>query len=81
MVKCRQKVVRLVHIYQFKFNEFFQKFSQYFFEKIWTMVLNKHVAATKQNEKLIQAVIRYLNEMSTYPDLTEFFKSNMLSLF
>ena len=23
LVKCRQKVVRLVHIYQFKFNEFF----------------------------------------------------------
>lgn len=23
LVKCRQKVVRLVHIYQFKFNEYF----------------------------------------------------------
>ncbi len=80
-MKCRQKAVRLVHIYQFKFNEYFQKYSQYFFLKIWDMVTHKHAAACKQNEKLIQAIIRYLSEMSTYPDLTEFFKSNMLSLF
>lgn len=37
--------------------------------------------STKQNEKLIQAIIRYLNEMSTYSDLAGFFKTNMLSLF
>jgi hypothetical protein len=27
LVKCRAKVVRLVHIYQFKFNEYFSKYS------------------------------------------------------
>jgi hypothetical protein len=26
-------------------------------------------------------VIRYLNEMATFPDLNDFFKTNMLSLF
>ena len=45
------------------------------------MVLNKWVTATKQNERLIQNVIKYLSEMSNYPDSAEFFKSNMLNLF
>lgn len=81
LVKCRQKAVRLVHIYQFKFHEYFAKYSQFFFERIWGMVLNKWVPSNKQNEKLIQAVIRYLNEMATFPELGEFFKTNMMSLF
>jgi hypothetical protein len=41
LVKCRQKSVRLVHIYQFKFGEYFSKYSQFFFDRIWGMVLNK----------------------------------------
>lgn len=81
LTRCRQKAVRLVHMYQFKFNEFFAKYSQYFFERVWGMVCNNQVPAIKQNEKLIQAVIRYLNEMSTYSELGEFFKTNMMSLF
>jgi len=42
------------------------------------MVLNGQVGANKQNEKLVQVVIRYLSEMSTFPDLVDFFKGNML---
>jgi hypothetical protein len=45
------------------------------------MICNNRVPATKQNESLIQAIVRYLNEMSTHPSLTEFFKINMLPLF
>ncbi len=45
------------------------------------MVINKWVLSTKQNEKLIQNVIKYLSEMSNYPDLVAFFKSNMMNLF
>ncbi len=45
------------------------------------MVTQGQVGASKQNEKLVQVVIRYLSEMSTFPDLGEFFKSNMLQLF
>jgi hypothetical protein len=82
LVKCRQKAVRLVHMYQFKFNEYFSaKYSMFFFERIWGMVQNKQVPATKSHEKLIQAVIRYLNEMASYPDLADFFKTNMMNLF
>ena len=45
------------------------------------MVLNKWVLASKSNERLIQNVIKYLSEMSNYPDLSEFFKQNMLNIF
>lgn len=45
------------------------------------MVLNGQVAASKQNEKLIQVVIKYLSEMSTFHNLHPFFKANMLQLF
>ena len=68
-------------MYQFKFNEYFSKYSQFFFERVWGMVCNKHVPSNKQNEKLIQAVIRYLSEMASYPDLHNFFKTNMVTLF
>jgi len=43
--------------------------------------MNKQVPSNKQNEKLIQAIIRYLNEMSGYPELAPIFKTNMLNLF
>jgi len=45
------------------------------------MVLNGQVAASKQNEKLIQVVIKYLSEMSSFQNLHPFFKANMLQLF
>lgn len=45
------------------------------------MISNNKVPATKQNDKLIQAIIRYLNEMATYPSLNEFYKINMMPLF
>lgn len=81
LIRCRQKAVRLVHMYQFKFSEYFAKYSGFFFERVWAMVINKQVPATKAHEKLIQAVLRYLSEMATLPDLHEFYKANMLSLF
>ena len=45
------------------------------------MVLNKWALASKQNERLIQNLIKYLSEMSNYPDLSMFFKENMMNLF
>jgi hypothetical protein len=81
LTKCRQKAVRLVHMYQFKFHEYFGAYSQPFFERVWGMVCNRQVPAVKANEKLLQAVIRYLSEMSTYGELSDFFKGNMMTLF
>ena len=31
LIRCRQKAVRLVHMYQFKFSEYFAKYSGFFF--------------------------------------------------
>ncbi len=31
LIKCRHKAVRLIHLYQFKFAEYFANFSQFFF--------------------------------------------------
>lgn len=42
------------------------------------MVINGQVGASKQNEKLVQVVIRYLSEMSTFPDLADFFRGIMV---
>lgn len=36
--KARAKVVRLVHLYQFKFGEFFAKYEEAFFQTIWNLV-------------------------------------------
>jgi len=68
-------------MYQFKFHEYFGAYSQPFFERVWGMVCNRQVPAVKANEKLLQAVIRYLSEMSTYGELSDFFKGNMMTLF
>lgn len=81
IVKCRAKVVRVVHVYQFKFAEFFSKYQSYFFGKIWDMIVNGQVPASKQNERLIRAIIRYFAEMAVYNDLKAFFKDNMVPLF
>jgi hypothetical protein len=53
LVKCRSKAISLVQLYQSKFLEHFSKYSHFFFEKIWQMVLNKWVNASKLNEKLV----------------------------
>lgn len=45
------------------------------------MVLSRQVPSNKANEKLIHSIIRYLNEMSTYGNLANFFKENMANLF
>ncbi len=45
------------------------------------MVCNNKVPATKQNEKLIMALVRYLAEMLGHQSLVEFFRVNMMALF
>jgi hypothetical protein len=74
-------VVRVVHLYSFKFAEEFKDYVNYFFERIWGLVCNGYVQAAKQNEKLIQEVVRYLGEMVTQTDFSEFLKANLMPLF
>lgn len=67
VTKCRGKAVRLVQMYTFKFGEYFSQYDNYFFEKIWQLVISGKMPPCKQNEKLIQATVRYLNEKSMNP--------------
>lgn len=74
-------MIKIIHLYQFKFNDFAANYSSDFFTKIWQMILNGHVAASKQNENLLNAVIKYLTEISLNPTSHEFFRAQMVPLF
>ena len=45
------------------------------------MVLSSQVQASKQNERLIHAIIRYLTEIIFNHSCHEFFKANLSTLF
>jgi hypothetical protein len=45
------------------------------------MLCNNQVPSTKQNEKLIMAIVRYFNEMSSFPEMNDFFRKNMMPMF
>lgn len=47
LIKCRSKVIRVVHLYSFKFGEEFKGYMNFFFEKIWGLICNNHVQACK----------------------------------
>jgi Cse1 len=81
LIKCRSKVVRLVHLYQFKFGEHFAQYQQHFFQKIWQMVLSKQVPPNKKNQKLIFSIIRYLNTVLDTNLTHEFFKNSIQQIF
>ena len=81
LIKGKAKVVRLVHLYSFKFGEFFATYYKGFFDKIWGMIQNNEITASKKNEKLVGEVVRYLSEMANHSEMNDFFKTNMISLF
>jgi len=70
-----------VHLYTFKFGEYFTQYADFFFGKIWEMIIAGKAAPSKQNEKLIYAIIRYLTELSSGSKYAEFFKTNMQGIF
>jgi Cse1 len=78
LVKCRSKAVKLIHLYQFKFNEYFQNYSADFFSKIWAMIVNGQVPASKTNEGLLNSIIKYLTEITFNTGSHDFFKANMI---
>ena len=45
------------------------------------MIIAGKAAPSKQNEKLIYAIIRYLTELSSGSKYAEFFKTNMQGIF
>ena len=64
LFKARAKVVRLVHLYHFKFGEFFTAKADAFFQKIWDQISGNKITAARECERLIFAIVRYLGECS-----------------
>ena len=74
LYRARAKVVRLAHLYQFKFSEHFEKYSNTFFEKIWNQIANNKLSAGRECERLVFAVIRYFGEAAGLPNYADFIK-------
>ena len=51
--KARGKVVRLVHIYQSKFQEHFTLYQDLFFQNIWQLAANQQLNPNKSCETLV----------------------------
>lgn len=81
MIRSRSKVVRLIHIYSFKFQEYFGNYQSGFFQSIWGMICNNQVNSSKANEKLVKEVVKYMSEMAGQSTYADFFKNNMLPIF
>ena len=81
MYRAQAKVVRLVHLYQFKFAEDFQNYGEHFFKEIWDIVAQNRMTTGRECERLIQATIRYLGECAQLPNFAEFLKNNLLVMF
>ena len=79
--KAKAKVVRLVHLYQFKFGEYFAKYMDVFFQKIWEIIAENRIVAGRESERLVFAIIKYVGEASGLPNYTEFLKHNLSTIF
>jgi hypothetical protein len=51
--KARGKVVRLVHLYQSKFQEHFTAYQDVFFQSIWQLAANQQLNPNKSCETLV----------------------------
>ena len=49
--------------------------------KIWEMAIGNQIKASKLNEKLIQSLVRYLNEMASLKQIEQYFQSQLLNIF
>ena len=74
LYKARAKVVRLAHLYQFKFSEHFEGYADTYFQKIWDQISNNMLTADRECERLVFAVVRYLGEAASLPNYKDFIK-------
>jgi len=79
--KARGKVVRLVHLYQSKFQEHFTAYQDVFFQNIWQLAANQQLNPNKSCETLVQAVIRYMGDCINLPNYSEFIRTNLMAFF
>ena len=60
--KSRAKVIRLVHLYQSKFLEYFDKYQDTFFQNIWSLIVENRIPVGKDSERLVFAMLRYIGD-------------------
>ena len=51
------------------------------FQSIWQLIENKKVQPTKQSEKLVRVVVKYMGEMTKQPNKAAFIKTNLSKVF
>lgn len=71
----------MVHLYNFKFGEYFESKANEFFQKIWDQISGNKITAARECERLIFAIVRYLGECAALPTYRDFIKGNLQSLF
>ena len=49
--------------------------------KIWGLISDGKITATRECERLVQAIVRYLGECVMLPNYAEFIKTNLQSIF
>jgi exportin-2 (importin alpha re-exporter) len=79
--RTKAKVVRLVHLYQFKFGEYFATHADIFFQAIWQVIADGRVTAAREAERLVFALVKYIGECTNIGSYSEFIKQNLALLF
>ncbi len=79
--RAKAKVVRLVHLYQFKFGEYFATHADLFFQSIWQVVADNRVSAAREAERLVFALVKYIGECTNIGNYSDFIKQNLALLF
>ena len=79
--RAKAKVVRLVHLYQFKFGEYFATHADLFFQSIWQVVADNRVTAAREAERLVFALVKYIGECTNIGNYSDFIKQNLALLF
>ena len=70
-------MVRLVHLYQSKFQEHFKKYQEDFDKHICELVTNNQLKLHKSCETLVKAVIRYMGDFINFPEYSDSISKNL----
>eukprot|EP00354_Favella_ehrenbergii_P012447 CAMPEP_0170454382 /NCGR_PEP_ID=MMETSP0123-20130129/2653_1 /TAXON_ID=182087 /ORGANISM="Favella ehrenbergii, Strain Fehren 1" /LENGTH=160 /DNA_ID=CAMNT_0010717077 /DNA_START=701 /DNA_END=1183 /DNA_ORIENTATION=- len=81
LYKARAKVVRVVSLYQFKFSEYFESKQDEFFQKIWEQIANQKVIASRECERMIFAIVKYMGDCASLSKYKDFIGQNLQTLF
>lgn len=52
-----------------------------FFASIWQIISENRICASKESERLVFAIVKYIGEASSIADYSDFVKQNLALLF